>query len=145
MEYITKENLKIINADEGSVLHFIKSSDRGYIGFGEVYFSTVKKNSIKAWKMHREMTLNLVVPVGSVHFKFLDARPGSREYMKEQDFILDQDPYIRLTVPPMIWFGFKGLSDGLNLLSNQANIIHNPEEVDRKPLGSFNVNWSIDV
>ena len=37
VDTIIKTNLEIINGDEGSVFHFIKSSDQGYINFGEVY------------------------------------------------------------------------------------------------------------
>ena len=69
---ITFTALDEIESDAGSVLHFIKNDDPGYIGFGEVYFSTVKKGAIKAWKMHKLMTLNLVVPVGEVFFVFVD-------------------------------------------------------------------------
>lgn len=140
-ETIKKTNLKILNSKEGSVLHFIKSCDPGFKQFGEVYFSTVKKNHIKAWKMHKKMTLNLVVPVGKVLFHFLDARCKSIESKKIQTIVLSQDPYFRLTVPPMYWFGFKGLSDGLNLISNQADLEHEPEEVERKPLEAFDADW----
>ena len=140
---ITKTNLKIINANEGSVFHFIKKSDPGYKDFGEVYFSSVKKNSIKAWKLHKKMTLNLVVPVGSVLFHFIDGRDDSENFNKLHTMVLSQDPYFRLTVPPMFWFGFKGLSDGLNLISNQADLEHDPDEVERKSVNAFNVDWGL--
>jgi len=58
--------LSIINIPDGDVLHAMKSNDLGYSGFGEAYFSIVKQNVVKAWKRHREMTLNLVVPVGGL-------------------------------------------------------------------------------
>lgn len=141
--FIQKTNLKIINSEEGSVLHFIKNSDIGFKNFGEVYFSTVKKDCIKAWKMHKEMTLNLVVPVGRVLFHFIDGRKDSNDYKKLHSIVLSQNPYFRLTVPPMHWFGFKGLSDGLNLISNQADLEHEPDEVERKPIDSFDVDWGM--
>jgi dTDP-4-dehydrorhamnose 3,5-epimerase len=142
-EGIVKTALKVIEADEGSVLHFIKSSDAGFRNFEEVYFSTVKKDSIKAWKLHQRMTLNLVVPVGRVLFYFIDARSDSASYNQVQSYVLSQDPYFRLTVPPMFWFGFKGLSEDLNLISNQADLEHDPGEVERRPLDAFDVEWEI--
>ena len=141
IEGIIKSELKIIEADEGSVLHFIKSGDDGFKQFGEVYFSTVKENAIKAWKLHQRMTLNLVVPVGRVVFYFIDARKDSDSYNRIQSFVLSQDPYFRLTVPPMFWFGFKGLGEGLNLISNQADLEHDPGEVERRPIDAFEVEW----
>ncbi len=142
---ILKTDLKIINAEEGSVFHFIKNTDVGFKNFGEVYFSNVEKDCIKAWKMHKEMTLNLVVPVGRVLFHFIDGRKDSEEFNKLHSVVLSQDPYFRLTVPPMFWFGFKGLADGLNLISNQADLVHDPEEVDRKPNDAFDVNWNMNL
>jgi dTDP-4-dehydrorhamnose 3,5-epimerase len=145
IEYIQQNELEVINAEEGAVLHFIKKTDQGFREFGEVYFSTVNKESIKAWKLHKRMTLNLVVPVGRVMFHFIDARPNSVNYNKIETIVLSQDPYTRLTVPPMFWFGFKGLANGLNLISNQADLMHDPEEVERKPIDAFEVNWELSL
>ena len=64
--------LKRIPVDGGDVLHAIKNGDLGYAGFGEAYFSIVELGTIKAWKRHLRMTLNLVVPVGQVIFVFVD-------------------------------------------------------------------------
>jgi len=140
---ITQTKLAVIDSEAGSVKHFIKKSDTNFVGFGEVYFSTVKKDSIKAWKLHKSMTLNLVVPVGKVLFHFIDSRPKSKFYNQVQSFILSQDPYIRLTVPPMFWFGFKGLVDGINLISNQADLEHDPDEIERKTIDAYDVDWGI--
>ena len=54
-------------ADErGTILHMLRADDPHFIGFGEIYFSTVHPGAIKGWHIHREMTLNYAVPsVGS--------------------------------------------------------------------------------
>jgi dTDP-4-dehydrorhamnose 3,5-epimerase len=138
-----KADLKIIEADSGSVYHGLKSKDNGFVDFGEVYFSTVEQETIKAWKLHKKMTLNLIVPVGKVLFCFMDARDTSKTYNKIHKVILSQEPYSRLTIPPGIWFGFKGLSNGLNLVCNVADIIHDPDEVLRKEINEIDIDWSI--
>ena len=127
---IKRTDLNIIKAEEGSVLHFIKNGDIGFKNFGEVYFSTVNKDFIKVGNA-QENDLNLVVPVGRVLFHFIDGREDSKDYRKLFSIVLSQNPYFRLTVPPMYWFGFKGLADGFNLISNQADLEHDPEEVER--------------
>ena len=48
---------------------------------------------------------------------------------------------MRLTVPPNIWFGFKGLTLGMNLVANIANIIHDPFESQKLPISHFSYNW----
>ena len=39
-------------------------------------------------------------------------------------------------MPPGIWFGFQGISEGTALLLNIANIEHSPEEIERKELNA---------
>jgi len=127
--------LKRITVSGGDVLHGIKRSDPGYFGFGEAYFSTVDGGAIKAWKRHLRMTLNLIVPVGAVQFCFFDS------YGKMFTCHASTDSYVRITVPPYIWFGFKGLSNPYSLLLNISDIPHDPDEVERRNLCEFNFDW----
>jgi dTDP-4-dehydrorhamnose 3,5-epimerase len=121
--------LKEIYNSKGNILHIIKMDDPGYVTFGEVYFSTIKSGLIKAWKRHLRMTLNLVCPVGSIRFILYDDRPNSNTYNTFQEVILSRgNNYARLTIPPGIWTGFKGLSKTENLLLNFADIKHDPSE-----------------
>ena len=110
-------------------------------GFGEAYFSQVDKGAVKAWKCHKKMTLNLIVPVGEVRFVLFDDREISN--VQFQEIIISKNNYSRLTVPPMIWVGFQGLSDGGSMLLNIADIEHDPNEVDRKEIDKINYDWSI--
>ena len=139
---MVKTDLKIINDDNGSVYHGMKKDDAGFDKFGEVYFSTVKMNKVKAWKLHKRMILNLIVPIGKIKFVFLDNRKKSETYNKYFKIILSQDSYARLTVPANIWFGFKGMDEGVNLICNIANISHDPLEVIRKDLNQIKMDWS---
>lgn len=132
--------LKIIETPGGNVLHAIKKNDYGYISFGEAYFSEIQNNKVKGWKRHREMTLNIMVPVGIIRFVLFDDR--NYHDKKLQQIIISRDNYVRLTVPPMIWLGFQGLYDDISILLNVSNIKHNPEEVDKKNIEEIDFNWS---
>jgi dTDP-4-dehydrorhamnose 3,5-epimerase len=135
--------LQSIDVENGNVLHAIKADSSGYCGFGEAYFSIVEFNAIKAWKRHRKMTLNLIVPVGGIKFVVYDDRKDSLTCHSFQEILLSRDDnYSRLTVPPLLWVGFQGLTKGDNMLLNVSDIAHNPEEVDRKSLTEINYNWS---
>ena len=132
--------LDIIKVNKGDIMHAMKSHDPGFSGFGEAYFSMVSYNAIKAWKRHHEMTLNLVVPVGKIRFVLFDDRKASNTQF--QEVIISKDNYCRLTVPPMVWIGFQGLSDNGSMLLNIADIEHNPHEVDKKNIEQIEFNWS---
>jgi len=132
--------LDIIETSGGNVMHAMKEIDAGFYGFGEAYFSEVDFNSIKAWKRHQQMTLNLVVPVGKIKFVLFDDRKGSNNQF--QEITISRDSYYRLTVPPMVWVGFKGLSENGSMLLNIANIRHDLHEVDRKNIKEIKFNWN---
>jgi len=130
--------LRIIDTLGGNVMHAMKQSDPGYVGFGEAYFSQVSYGAIKAWKRHREMTLNLSVPVGEVRFVLHDDREGLHVF---QELTLSPSNYFRLTVPPMVWVGFQGLSPEGSIVLNVANLEHNPTEIDRQEINQIDYNW----
>lgn len=137
-----KKKLTIIKSNDGSVMHGLKQNEDEFISFGEAYFSTVNYNSIKAWKLHTKMTLNLIVPSGEVLFHFLDKRKDSKSYNKFERIMLSENNYFRLTVPPNIWFGFKGISKRTSIILNIADMIHDPNEVLRKNQDEIDVDWS---
>ncbi len=126
-----------ISTPGGDVMHAMKAGDQGYDGFGEAYFSWVESGAVKAWKRHRRMTMNLVVPVGCIRFVFALSQTGPFRSFE----IGTQDLYARLTVPPLIWFGFQGCDSKPSLLLNIASIPHDPEEAQRAGLQEFNFNW----
>lgn len=135
--------LKQIATSGGDVLHAMKNSDPGFVGFGEAYFSTVEPGAIKAWKRHREMTLNIVVPIGSIRFVIHDDREGSPNYGVFDEVVLSKDNYCRLTIPPMLWMGFQCIGNVTGMLLNVASIPHDANEVDRKKIDEFDFDWSV--
>jgi dTDP-4-dehydrorhamnose 3,5-epimerase len=125
-----------VAAPGGNVLHALRIGDLGWKGFGEAYFSSIEPRQVKAWKLHRRMTMNLVVPVGMVRFVFHLPNLGFRT---EE---IGADHYARLTVPPGIWFGFQCRSSVCALVLNIADLPHDSKEVDRLALNHFPYDWN---
>ena len=132
--------LNVINTPGGNVMHAMKGSSIGYKGFGEAYFSKIEKGAIKAWKRHKNMTLNLVVPIGEIRFVLFDDRKVSNNQF--QEVVISKGNYCRLTVPPMIRMGFQNLSNDSSMLLNIADMEHNPNEIDTKSIEQIEFNWS---
>ena len=123
----------------GDVLHALKASDPGFLSFGEAYFSSINFSSVKAWKRHLDMTMNLIVPHGEVRFVFID------DSFDKLTITVGLSNYLRITVPPGIWLGFQGLSSPSSLVLNVSDIIHDPTESERATLESFDFDWSLDL
>jgi dTDP-4-dehydrorhamnose 3,5-epimerase len=137
LDDIVVTHLKRIPTEGGDVMHGIKSLDPGFVGFGEAYFSWVKQGAVKAWKQHTRMTMNVIVPVGTVRFVF--CIDGGCRYRVED---IGEERYVRLSVPPGLWFGFQGLSAPQSLVLNVASIEHDPTEVNRLEKNSIDYNWN---
>lgn len=119
----------------GEVLKAMRADDPGAIDVAEAYFSRVDPNAIRAWKLHTEMTVNVVVPVG--HVRFVVAGDG-----RFDEFDLGPDhEYARLTIPPGTWFGFQGGSSG-GLVLNLADVLHRPDEGRSRELVEFDYEWA---
>ena len=129
-------NLKRILLPEGDVLQGLKKSEKNFSKFGEVYFSHIYMNKIKAWKYHKKMNLNLIVPIGEVAFVFCD----SKNLNKFRVEIIGENRYSRIYVPKAIWFGFKGLKKN-NLIMNISSIEHDQNEIDKKTLDEITFDW----
>ena len=85
------------------------------------------------------MTMNLVVPLGEVRFVFHLANP--QKLIRVESIGIES--YARLTVPPGVWFGFQGEASGNSLLTNVADMVHDPEEVVQKSVSEFTFDWCL--
>ncbi len=134
MDGVKLTSLKVIPNLKGDIFHAIKSSSDGFFKFGEAYFSEIKFNEIKGWKMHKEMVLNLVVAIGEVQFVIFDGKSFFT-------ITLSKNNYQRLTIQPNLWVAFKGLSNSTNLILNIASIEHDPQESLNKELFEIKYDW----
>ena len=80
--------LKILSDSRGSVMHMMRNDSKIFESFGEIYFSTIFKDSIKAWHLHKESTLNYACIKGAVKLVLFDERPESPTKGKYQEINL---------------------------------------------------------
>ena len=127
--------VKQISVHGGDVYHILKQSDQCFDGFGEAYISFIEYDHIKGWKRHLRMSMNLVVPFGLVEFYFTE------DFSSFRKFTIGTTCYSRLSVPPSIWFAFRGMSEPTSIILNIASIEHDPDEVKRLPLEFNSSPW----
>ena len=114
----------IITHPKGNIMKFMKKNDINYSKFGEIYFTWIKRNFFKGWKLHKKMHMNLTVPVGNVNFIFFD-----EDANKKIIFNLSERKFGTLYVPPKVWFGFQNMSKKKDsLVVNFSNILHDKNE-----------------
>ena len=147
IEEIKITPLKQIEDERGKVMHMLRKDSDNFVRFGEIYFSTVRPNKIKGWHLHKKMTLNYAVVFGEIKFVLYDARPNSKTKGQIQKFLLSQSNYKFISVPPLIWNGFKGIGNKTAIVANCADLPHDKEEIERKlPFdSSIPYDWNEDI
>jgi dTDP-4-dehydrorhamnose 3,5-epimerase len=123
--------LRQIPDERGKVMHMLRRTDAHFREFGEVYFSMVLPGAIKGWHLHRRMTINYAVPVGRIKLVLYDDREGSPTRNELQEIFLGEDNYSLVSVPPLVWNGFKGYGVREAIVCNCATIVHDPDEIVR--------------
>jgi dTDP-4-dehydrorhamnose 3,5-epimerase len=137
--------LKQIPDERGKIMHMLRADSPNFKGFGEIYFSCVHRGAIKAWHIHKEMTLNYACVLGKIKFVLVDTRPGSPTCGNLMEIYIGPEHYNLVTVPPHVWNGFKGIADEVSIVANCTDIAHRPDEIDRmEPFDpSIPYNWDI--
>ncbi len=125
------EKLKKIEDSRGNVMHMLRCDSPFFTAFGEIYFSTINSGAVKAWKKHLKMTQCFAVPVGKVKLVVCDDRDNSSTKGEVWEIEFGEENYVLVKVPPLLWYGFQGISKTPSLIANCADIPHDPAEADR--------------
>lgn len=129
IEGVSITELRQISGERGSVLRMLRCDEPEFVHFGECYFSEVLPGAIKAWHRHRLQTQNLAVPVGRIQVVIYDARDASSTFGKLQVLELGRpNDYVRLRIPPGLWYGFVCISSIPALLANCSDLPHDPAD-----------------
>lgn len=123
--------LKQILDERGKIMHMLRSDDEHFEKFGEIYFSFVYPGVVKAWHLHKKMKLNYAVPYGKIKLVLYDDRKDSPSRGELMELFIGVENYKLVTVPPMVWNGFKGLGNEISIVANCATLPHDPEEIVR--------------
>lgn len=137
--------LKQIPDERGNIKHMLRADDPYFEKFGEIYFSVVYQGAIKAWHLHRRMTLNYTVVSGMIKLVLYDDRPDSPTKGELQELFVGDANYVLVRIPPGLWNGFKGIGAAPAMVANCATLPHDPEEIIRKDPFSKDIpyDWSL--
>ena len=145
IEGVVVEPLKQIIDERGKVLHMLRADSPLFTRFGEIYFSVVNPGVVKAWKRHFEMTQHFVVPVGMIRLVIYDNRDFSSTNKKIESLEIGENNYCLVKIPPLLWYGFQGISSLPALIANCTDMTHNPNEVERLAMSDKQVpyDWGL--
>jgi len=127
--------LKEIKNTKGNILKVLSSKDIRFKKFGETYLTKINKRSVKAWKKHKKMHLNLTVISGEV--KFVIYSEVKKIFKK---IILKGTSKKSIYIPPGNWFGFMGLSKK-NVILSITSELTSEKEIVRREIKDIKYYW----
>jgi len=120
--------LKKFSNPIGDTMKYLSKESSFFFGFGETYFSEIKKNKTKGWNYHKKYSCLLCVPFGKVKFDF-----KNQVNSKIKSITIGKNNYSIIVVPPKIYFSFKSKVT-ISLVANTINGVHNENETIKMPI-----------
>ena len=120
---------KVISDNRGKIMHMLRSDDKNFKKFGEIYSSQANPGKIKAWHIHKKMTLNNVVISGNAKLVVYDIREQSKTYKLINEFFIGDDNYKLIQIPPGLANGYKAYGDKQCILANCSTHPHEKKEI----------------
>lgn len=128
---VTIHPLEKIPDERGCVMHMLRADAPHFERFGEIYFSCVYPDAIKAWHLHARMSLNYAVVCGMIKLVIYDDRDGSPTRGELMELFVGDQNYCLVHIPPGVWNGLKGYGDRMAIVANCATEPHDPGEIRR--------------
>jgi dTDP-4-dehydrorhamnose 3,5-epimerase len=122
--------LRRIPDERGTIFRMLRRTDPHFVEFGEIYFTTIYRDVVKGWHRHELMTLNYACIWGRIKLVLYDDREDSPTRGVLMERFLGPDDYSLAVIPPMIWTGFKGMSE-ISMVANCATHPYDPTRSER--------------
>jgi dTDP-4-dehydrorhamnose 3,5-epimerase len=129
IEGVKVTKLARICDERGMIMHMLKRTDATFTEFGEIYFSCGYPGAIKAWHIHKEMTLNDCCLVGMIKLVVYDPRKDSPTFGELNEFFIGEQNYCVVQIPPGVANGYKAFGDKMAIVANCASMPHDKNEI----------------
>ncbi|HSR89203.1 MAG TPA: dTDP-4-dehydrorhamnose 3,5-epimerase family protein [Candidatus Udaeobacter sp.] len=139
------KNISVIPDERGAIYHMLRNDDPIFEKFGEIYFSKANPGVVKAWHLHKEMTLMYSVVVGMAKLVLYDDRKESSTKGNLMEIFIGEDNRLLVKVPPMVWNGFKCISAEPVIVANCATLPHDKNEITRLDPLSKKIPYSWEI
>jgi len=130
IEGVKIKELKIILDERGWLMEILRKDDPCFEKFGQVYLTTAYPGVVKAWHLHKEQTDNFTCIHGTMKVALYDSRKDSPTYKELNEFFTGENKPILITVPPLVYHGFKALGTKTAYFINIPSGLYEYEKPD---------------
>ena len=77
------KKLKVMKDGRGKLMEILRSDDKIFAKFGQVYFTTAYPGTTKAWHYHKKQDDHFCCIAGKMRLALYDARPKSKSQRRK--------------------------------------------------------------
>ena len=146
IEGVRIKRLKVIPDERGRLMEMLRADDEIFLKFGQVYMTTAYPGAVKAWHYHKKQVDHFVVVKGMMKVVLYDGRERSSTYKEINEFFMGKHNPILLQIPPLVFHGFKCISESEAIVINCPTEVYSyqdPDEYRVEPHeGEIPYDWS---
>ncbi len=147
IEGVVTKQLKQAADERGWLTEVFRSDWTEFKKFGQAYVTACYPQVVKAWHMHKKQTDNMACIKGMMKLVLYDDRKNSKTKGEVNELIVGEKNLLLIQIPPLVWHGFKTISDDYALLLNVPTEVYNYKEPDehRLPPDTKNIpyDWKL--
>ncbi|OQX55651.1 MAG: dTDP-4-dehydrorhamnose 3,5-epimerase [Candidatus Aminicenantes bacterium 4484_214] len=130
IEGVYVKKLRVIPDERGRLMEILRSDDKLFQKFGQVYMTTTYPGVVKAWHFHRQQTDNIACVQGMIKLALYDSRPESATKGEVNQFYLGVHNPLLIQVPPGVYHGWMCVSQEEAMVINIPTEVYNYEKPD---------------
>jgi dTDP-4-dehydrorhamnose 3,5-epimerase len=131
------KKLKVIPDDRGRLMEILRSDEKIFERFGQVYMTTAFPGVTKAWHFHKKQDDHFTCISGRMKLALYDAREGSSTKGEVNDFTISLEDPMLVKIPKGVYHGFKCVSDKEAVVINVPTMTYNYKEPDEYRVDAF--------
>ena len=126
--------VKIVADERGRLAEILRSDNDIYRKFGQVYFTTAYPGVVKAWHCHGLQTDYFFCLKGMAKMVLYDSREQSPTFGDINEFFIGEHQPLLVIIPPLVYHGFKCISETESIMINIPTEPYNHEVPDEMRL-----------
>ncbi len=144
---VVTKPLKQVTDERGWLTEILRSDWPEFKRFGQVYVTAGYPQVVKAWHMHKKQVDNMACVKGMMKLVLYDDRETSNTKGEVNEFAIGDKNLLLVQIPPLVWHGFKTISEEYALLLNAPTEVYNYKEPDEHRLlpdtDKIPYNWKL--
>lgn len=124
------KKLRVIPDERGRLMEILRNDDELFEKFGQIYLTTAYPGVVKAWHYHKIQTDNFCCVNGMMKVVLFDSRDKSPTKGKINEFFAGIHNPVLIHIPPLVYHGFKCISEEEAIIINCPTEVYNYKEPD---------------